>query len=183
VEEFQLVLLAKQGDENAFEELVRRNAQYVYNLALRVVRDPNEAEDLAQEAFVRVWKSLPGFRIEASFRTWLYRIMTNLCFDRLPRLKKEFAELEIEENIELEDDMRNPEGNTLSSEMMTELHSAIEDLPDSYRVLITLRHLQEMSYAEIAEVTGQPLGTVKTGIYRARQILKEKLKKFEVAYG
>ena len=179
MDEKGLIERAKQGDERAFELLVHHHAQYVYNLALRLVNDPNDAEDLAQEAFVRTWKAIENFRFEASFRTWLYRIVTNLCYDRLPKLKRELVALEIDETIDLPDNYSGPERSLLTKELREDLHSAIEELPESYRLLITLRHLQEMSYAEIADVTMQPLGTVKTGIFRARQLLRKRIEQFE----
>ena len=179
MEDQGLVQRAKQGDEQAFEVLVNQNAQYVFNLAIRLVNNPAEAEDLAQEAFFRAWKSLPNYRVEARFRTWLYRIVTNLCYDRLPKLKRELSDMEIEGSIDLKEDDLGPERSLLSMELEIELHSAIEELPESYRLLITLRHLQEMTYTEIAEVTGQPLGTVKTGIFRARQLLRKRIENYE----
>lgn len=178
-EEAALVRRAQQGDQGAFEEIVRRYARFVYNLALRLTQNPQEAEDLSQEAFVRVWKALPSFRIEARFRTWLYRIVTNLCYDRLPKLRKEFSEMDVEHiNEAVLPSQAQPERTLLTKEEQTRLHTAIGNLPQHYRLLITLRHLQEMSYAEIAEATEQPLGTVKAGIYRARQILRERLEDY-----
>jgi RNA polymerase sigma-70 factor (ECF subfamily) len=179
VDEKGLVRQAKRGDDRAFEELITRNARYVFNLAIRVLRDPREAEDLTQEAFIRAWEALPNFQSKSCFRTWLYRIVTNLCFDRLPKLKKDLSALDIDETIDLPVDFIGPESNLLSRELESALHKAIEELPESYRLLITLRHMQELSYAEIAEVTMQPLGTVKTGIFRARQLLKQIIEQYE----
>lgn len=173
-QERQLIARAQKGDSAAFEALVDAHAQFVYNLALRVVRDPAEAEDLSQEAFLRAWQGLPSFRREARFSTWLYRIVTNLCYNRLPRLKKELNEIGLDEGAaELPDRRQRVEPALLSSELREHLHAAIDGLPPGYRLLITLRHLQAMSYAEIAEATGMPLGTVKTGIHRARNLLRE----------
>jgi RNA polymerase sigma-70 factor (ECF subfamily) len=179
VDEPGLVQRAKQGDEHAFAKLMTLNAQFVFNLAIRLLNDPRDAEDLSQEAFVRVWKALPNYRAESRFRTWLYRIVTNLCFDRLPKLKRDLSELEVDETLVVQDDFINPERNLLSKELETEIHKAIEVLPDGYKLLITLRHLQEMSYQEIAEVTMLPIGTVKTGIYRARQLLRKRIEQYE----
>lgn len=173
------MLQAKRGDTAAFEMLVEIHAHFVYNLALRVVRNPQEAEDLSQEAFVRAWQAMPRFRVEARFRTWLYRIVTNLCYDKLPRLKRELSMLDPDDALELPTSHKSPEGQLLSKEMEQTLHAKIDKLPESYRLLITLRHLQEMSYAEIAEVTGQPLGTVKTGIFRARRLLRNAIAEYE----
>ena len=179
-QERQLIARAQKGDTAAFEVLVHTHAQYVYNLALRVVRNPTEAEDLSQEAFLRAWKSLPNFRQEAQFSTWLYRIVTNLCFNRLPRLKQELQDITLEEDaLDLPDHRQNVEAGLLSKEMKAHLHKTIDNLPESYRLLITLRHLQNMSYTDIAQITGMPLGTVKTGIFRARALLRDAFQAYE----
>src|SRR3990172_256836 len=91
--ESELVRRAQAGDTEAFDALVTEHQQFVYNLALRAVSDPHEAEDIAQEAFVRAWLALPNFRGQAQFRTWLYRIVTNLCYNRLPNLRRSLADL------------------------------------------------------------------------------------------
>jgi RNA polymerase sigma-70 factor (ECF subfamily) len=179
-DEAEIILRAKKGDQLAFEMLVHQNAQFVFNLALRVVQDHNEAEEIAQEAFIKVWKAFPKYRFEAQFRTWLYRIVVNLCYDRLPKIKKDLQALEVDDALVVEPNPPpTPEKMIISKELRSDLHQAIQSLPEGYRLLVTLRHLQEMSYTEIAEVTGQPLGTVKAGIHRARAILKERIRKYE----
>lgn len=184
VDEEALVLQAQQGDQEAFAQLVRQYADYVFNLAYRLMKNREEAEDLSQEAFVRVWKALPNYRMEARFSTWLYRIVSNLCYDRLPKLRVELASIEIEEVIFLPSSPeRRPEQKLMTREMQAELHQVIDSLPQSYRLLITLRHLQGMSYDEIAEATGQPLGTVKAGIHRGRKILRERIEVYEIQPG
>ncbi len=172
-DESQWIRRAQAGDMAAFERLVEPHAGFVYNLALRLLGDAQEAEDLAQEALLRAWKGLPRFRAEARFRTWLYRIVTNLCYNRLPRLKADLQALDPDDAaLALPDGRQKPDRRLLTGELRARLHGAIEDLPDPYRMLITLRHLQELSYAEIADVTGMPLGTVKTGIHRGRKRLQ-----------
>jgi RNA polymerase sigma-70 factor (ECF subfamily) len=179
-DEAEIILLAQTGDQHAFEMLVHHNAQYVFNLALRVLQDQSEAEEIAQEAFIKVWKALPRYRVEAKFRTWLYRIVVNLCYDRLPKLKRDFNALDSAATLDDEPAPNpGPEHILISNEQRSDLHQAIDSMPEAYRLLVTLRHLQEMSYAEIAEVTGQPLGTVKSGIHRARAILKERIDEHE----
>lgn len=182
-DEQSLIARAKQGDAAAFELLVEQHAVYVYNLALRVVKDPHEAEDMAQEAFLKAWRGLKGFRGDAQFSTWLYRIVANVCYNRMPKLKRELANLPIEEFVEeppkeqLAVDMAY-----LSAELGASIHQAIAELPESYSLLISLRHLQGMNYNEIADVTGMPLGTVKTGIFRARKLLREALNVHQVEH-
>lgn len=154
---------------------MQHHAQFVYNVALRTLNNQREAEDLTQEAFVRVWKALPKFRADAQFRTWLYRIVTNLCYSRLPRLKNDLNALDTDDKLELADTGQRVETRLLNSELKDQLSDAIKQLPDGYRLLITMRHVQGMSYAEIAKAIDMPLGTVKTGIFRARRALRTAL--------
>lgn len=180
IEEQRLVTQAKAGDQRAFEALVNLHSARVYNLALRVLRGERDAQDVAQEAFIRAWRGLPQFQGTASFQTWLYRIVLNLCYTQLPKLKRELAQVVPEDAAnDLADERQGVEATLLSSELMQFLHRAIDELPESYRLLVTLRHLQELSYNEIAEVTGMPLGTVKTGIFRARALLKQAIETYE----
>lgn len=178
-EEAQIIQQAARGSIPAFEKLVTGHAQYVYNLALRILQNAQEAEDISQEAFLRVWKALPTFRQDANFRTWLYRIVVNLCYDRLPRLRREMNAMEANEILELPAAAPTPENELLSTELNMRLLAGFEKLPGNYRLLLSLRHLQEMSYEEIAAVTNLPLGTVKTGIHRGRQLLKEKILEYQ----
>lgn len=183
-DESWLIEGARRGDIAAFERLVIRYESYVYNLALRVVSNPEDAQDIAQQSFVRVWKALPEFRGQARFSTWLYRIVTNLCYNRLPRIRRELAAMDPDENaLSLPDERQGPEDLVMAAGMRQAFLQAFATLPESYRLLVTLRHLQEMSYEEIAQVTGMPLGTVKTGIFRARRLLRAVLEKEEVVYG
>ncbi len=170
-----LIARAKAGDTQAFETLVSSYAPFVFNVALRTLGNSAEAEDIAQEAFVRVWRNLKSFRGDAQFKTWLYRIVTNLCYNRLPRLKKELSALDPDEQIDLADTTPSIERDLVDVELRAQLHNAIDQLPESYRLLISLRHLQGMSYAEIAKATNLPLGSVKTGIFRARRELRAML--------
>jgi len=179
-EERELIRRAQQGETAAFETLVQQHAPFVYNLALRTLNDAHEAEDMAQETFVRAWQALPQFQARAQFRTWLYRIVTNLCYNRLPQLKRELAALDPAEEVVLSDGRQAVERELLTAELRRQIFTAIDNLPQSYRLLVTLRHLQELSYQEIAEVTEMPLGTVKTGIFRARQMLQERLREWRV---
>ncbi len=178
-QEQQIIQQAQNGSAAAFAALVNQHARYVYNLALRIVQNPQEAEDLSQEVFIRVWKALPGFRAGSAFRTWLYRIVVNLCYDRLPRLRKEMNAMDDTMMEDLPGSYTAPEANLLNRETQSALQNAFTGLPQKYRLLLSLRHLQEMSYDEIAEITNMPLGTVKTGIFRGRQLLKEAIKERE----
>jgi len=174
-DEQTLIKKAQSGDTSAFANLVARHGSLVYNLALRTLDDPQEAEDVAQETFVRAWKALPRFRAESRLSTWLYRIATNLCYNRLPHLKRELAALDPHTEIDLPADRQGIEDALVSAELIEQVNTAVNQLPESYRLLITLRHIHGLSYAEIAAVANMPLGSVKTGIYRARQQLRNLL--------
>jgi RNA polymerase sigma-70 factor (ECF subfamily) len=172
--EAELVRRAQKGDKHAFAALVREHQRFVYNLALRSLGDAHEAEDVAQEAFVRAWQALPKFRGDARFQTWLYRIVINLCFNRMPRLRRELGALNEEQALEVpSESFADPEAGMMQAERREFLQRQIEALPESYRLLVTLRFQQELSYEEIASIVNLPLGTVKVGIFRARQRLRE----------
>jgi len=176
-----LIQRAQKGSHEAFAALVDEHQRYVYNLALRVVRDENEALDLAQETFVRAWTALPNFRRQSQFRTWLYRIVTNLCYNRLPTLRRSLSDLgdDVMEEIPLLD---NPALEVEATETRKSLHQAIEHLDENYRLLITLRYQHELPYEEIASTLNLPLGTVKTGIFRAKEQLRKSLAHLEESW-
>jgi RNA polymerase sigma-70 factor (ECF subfamily) len=179
-EEERWVRRAQSGDQAAFTKLVYQHQRFVYNLALRGVSDPHEAEDIVQEAFLRAWQALPRFQQKAKFRTWLYRIVVNLCYNRLPRLKEELAAIPVEVIEALPDDVPdNPENVMRNIERRAFLHEQIERLPDGYRLILLLRYQQGLSYQEISEVTEMPLRTVKTGLHRAHRQLRQAMQEFE----
>ncbi len=184
--EDEWVRRAQAGDQAAFTQLVLAHQRFVYNLALRGVGDPQEAEDVAQEAFVRAWLGLPRFRRKAQFRTWLYRIVMNLCYTRLPRLRRELAMPAMEEEdqgggdppLTSED---NPQDEVLSAERKAILQREVDRLPEAHRLLITLRYQMDLAYNEIAEVLEMPVGTVKTGLHRAHRQLRRAMQQYEEA--
>lgn len=172
-----LVQRAQRGDQDAFAALVTRHQRYVYNLAYRLLRDGREAEDLAQEAFLRAWKGLGTFRGDAKFTTWLYRIVTNLCYNRLEGLRRELLDVSLDDG-DLAPALfhaREPPVVVETAESHTFLHRQVAALPDKYRLVISLFYLQGFSYQEMAHVLDIPLGTVKTHLFRARQRLKQYL--------
>jgi RNA polymerase sigma-70 factor, ECF subfamily len=173
--ESALIQRAQKGDHNAFAALVDEHQRYVFNLAFRIVKDENEALDIAQETFVRAWTALPNFRGQSQFRTWLYRITTNLCYNRLPGLRRSLADLgdDVMSDIpEAEVVLANPARELEANETRSYLHQAIEELDPNYKALIVMRYQQELSYEEIASVLNLPLGTVKTGLFRAKEKLR-----------
>jgi RNA polymerase sigma-70 factor, ECF subfamily len=177
-----LIQRARRGDQEAFSALVTEHQRYVYNLALRVLKNEEEALDLAQETFVRAWTALPNFRGQSQFRTWLYRIVTNLCYNRLPGLRRSLNELGedvISELPELDPALDNPARGVESHELRMYLHKAIDELDEHYRLLISLRYQNELSYEDIASTLNLPLGTVKTGLFRAKEQLRRALERYQ----
>jgi len=173
-----LVARAQEGDQAAFEQLVCLHQRYVFNVAYRVLDDYAEAEDVAQEAFVRAWRGLSGFRGEAKFTTWIYRIVTNLCLNRLPKLQRE---LQRTDPLDEMPDHTTPSPSAAFDEQAQRafLHAELNRLPAKYRLVLTLRYLEHLSYKEIADVLDVPMGTVKTHIHRARSALAERARQWE----
>ncbi len=180
--EHSLIQRARKGDQEAFASLVTEHQRYVYNLALRVLGNEEEALDIAQETFVRAWTALPNFREQSRFRTWLYRITTNLCYNRLPGLRRALHDLGDDVVAEIpETDLAfdNPARGLEARELRSYLHRAIDDLDEDYRLLISLRYQNELSYEEIASTLNLPLGTVKTGLFRAKEQLRRALESYQ----
>jgi len=176
--EAELVRQAQRGEPEAFAGLVRLHERFVYNLALRSLGNPEEAADVAQDAFLRAWTALPDFRGQSQFRTWLYRIVINLCINRSPRLHRELRALTHDELSDL------PSPDTVPTkveqrELRDFIHREVERLPEQYRLLVSLRYQHDLSYDEIASVLDLPLGTVKTGLFRAKERLLESLTAYE----
>jgi RNA polymerase sigma-70 factor (ECF subfamily) len=182
VNEPQLIRNARDGDTEAFAELVGLHERFVYNLALRTLGNPDEAADMAQEAFIRAWGALAEFRGQSQFRTWLYRIVLNLCLNRVPRLRRELNNLTQDEMLDLPEissSANNPVTSLEQNELRAHLHREIDKLPEQYRLLVSLRYQHELSYDEIAALLGLPIGTVKTGLFRAKARLREALSLYE----
>ncbi len=182
MDEQALIRKAQKGDTDAFADLLALHEHFVYNLALRTIRSPEEAEDIAQDAFVRAWQALPSFRGQSSFRTWIYRIVLNLCFSRFPRLRRELNDLATEDMQDLPEASKtesDPAASLERRERRALLHREIERLSDSQRLLISLRYQDNMPYEEIASLVGLPLGTVKTGLFRAKERLRQSLAIYE----
>jgi len=176
----ELAEQAKLGDQDAFEQLVLDNQNRVYSLALRLCGDREEAEDLAQEAFVKAWQALATFQGESSFATWVYRLTTNVCIDHL-RKKKRREGVEPAVSLDNEDTgwaepadwEQDPQRLLEKSERGRALERGLSRLPDWQRRVLVLREMSGLSYQEIAEQLDLDLGTVKSRIARARLSLRK----------
>jgi RNA polymerase sigma-70 factor (ECF subfamily) len=179
----ELVQRVKQGDKKAFDLLVLKYQPKIIQLIARYIKDPSEALDVAQEAFIKAYRALPNFRGESAFYTWLYRIAINTAKNhiaaRARRPSDSEIELETAEQFETAirlKDQETPEGILLSEEVAEAVRQAIEELPEELRTAITLREFEGLSYEEIAETMNCPVGTVRSRIFRAREAIDKKLR-------
>jgi RNA polymerase sigma-70 factor (ECF subfamily) len=166
-----LVAAAIAGGAEAFGTLVERYDRAVYHLCLRTMRDPEEARDCTQEAFFKAFRSLRTFKPGAKFSTWIFTIAYHACCDRLAR-RKRFADGEMPDKA---DPGLGPSQVAEQNDEARALRAAVEALPEKYRTVITLYHLQGRRYEEIATVLDVPIGTVKTHLFRAKELLRKAL--------
>jgi RNA polymerase sigma-70 factor, ECF subfamily len=165
-----------QGNPDGFATLVERYERAVYHLAYRTMHDVEEARDVAQEAFFKAYRSLHTFKPGAKFSTWIFAITYHGCCDRLNR-RKRYSNEELPERA---DSTPGPEAQAIALDEASRLRAAIDQLPEKYRTVITLYHLQGKQYEEIAQVLDLPMGTVKTHLFRAKEHLRKLLAGTEV---
>lgn len=178
----QLVRRVQKGDKGAFDLLVLKYQHKIVSLVMRYVRDPDQALDITQDAFLKAYRALPRFRGDAAFYTWMYRIAVNTAKNYLASQRRRPLEVELDmqdpEQFELHAKLKEtdtPEGVTLSNELHETVERAIATLPDDLRTAIVLRELDGMSYEEIAETMECPVGTVRSRIFRARDAIGKKI--------
>jgi len=172
----QIVDRVRNGETRLFDQLVRRYQDPVYGMAARFTGGGADAEDVAQEVFLKVFRSLAGFKGEAKFSTWLYRVTFNLCADWLRRNRKPGRKAAaIEEAGEVRDSRVDLERSLLESEERERVNRALASLDERYRSVIVLLYYQKLPYEEIATILGVPVKTVETRLYRARKMLREAL--------
>ena len=178
-----LVRRVQAGEKAAFDLLVRKYQQKVMNLVSRYIKDNAEVMDITQEAFIKAYRALPNFRGESAFYTWLYRIAINTAKNflvargrRPPGTDVEASEAETYSNVDALKEHASPERMVLSQELKQVLFDAIEKLPKDLKTAIELRELEGLSYEQIAEEMSCPVGTVRSRIFRAREIIEEKIK-------
>lgn len=183
-DELKLLERCRNGDQKAIEELVSFYEKRVFNFAFRICGNYDQANDVAQEAFIRIINSAKTFRGESSFSTWIYRIVKNVYLDEIKKSKShrltsldDYVELE-ESSVsrEIKDDKPSPDEIVQKNEQSKTIQRAISALPENQRMIISLYHLQNQSYEEISAVLDLPVGTVKSRLSRARLALAEILK-------
>lgn len=176
----QIISRVRGGETRMFGELVQRYQDPVFGMALRFVGGRGDAEDVAQEVFLRVYRGLDGFKGDAKFSTWLYRITFNLCADWLRRNRRtDRRAATIEEAAEIADGRVNLEEGMLETEKRDKVRRALDSLDERYRSVVVLLYYQKMSYEQIAAVLALPVKTVETRLYRARKMLRESLESGE----
>lgn len=183
LEDISLIEEALAGKQSAYDKLMKKYYQHIYNLIYKMIFKKEDVEDLTQEAFIKAFNSLQHFDRQFAFSTWLYKIATNNSIDYLR--KKKLNTFSIDKEIESEDsdykfDIPDtdyvPDNKIIEDQRRKVLEDAIESLPEKYRQVITMRHKQEKEYEEIAKELNLPLGTVKAHIFRGRELLNKYLK-------
>jgi len=178
-EEQVWILKTLQGDHEAFARLVTRYERQVYNLAYRMLGNAEDAEDAAQETFLRAYTALPSLQMGRKFSSWLLSIAANLCVDLLRR--RRFAWLSLEDlSFRLAAPAEDPDRSVLRQEEAGRIQRLLDRLPEKYRLLVILRYWYDLSYEEIASTTGLSLGAVKTRLHRARCMLARAIEEEEV---
>jgi RNA polymerase sigma-70 factor (ECF subfamily) len=176
----ELIAQAQQGDPNALTQLLMGQQHYVYSIAMSVLKNPEDAADLTQEAFIRLFRALPQYNGESRFTTWLYRLVVNMCRDELRRRGRQVPiappALEEEESDQLssvadDDRWADPEQALDSRELRDQVRRALGQLEEHYRLVLTLYYFDEMKYTDIAEILDIPLNTVKSHIRRGKERL------------
>lgn len=172
----------QQGDKSAFDLLVIKYQHKIVHLVNRYVKDPSEAQDVAQDSFIKAYRALGDFRGDSAFYTWLYRIAINTAKNYLlSRSRRHFDyEIDVQDAEQVENapqlkDIETPENLLMNEQIVAVIKSAIERLPEEMRIAITLREFEGMSYEEIAEAMDCPIGTVRSRIFRAREAIDQKL--------
>src|ERR1700732_2853432 len=192
VSDLSLVRRVQGGDKGAFDALVRKYQHKLVKLVMRYVRNPAEAEDIAQEAFIKAYRALPQFRGDSAFYTWLYRIAINTAKNAVVSRDRSPIEYDLDRNSSDESydmqgrmkDSETPEGLVLTDEIRSTVNAAIDALPEDLRTAIVLRELEGLSYEEIAAAMDCPVGTVRSRIFRAREAIDRRLREvFEGGLG
>jgi len=176
----EIIDLAQQGDSQALTQLVLGQQQYVYSIAMSVLKNPEDAADLTQEAFIRLFRALPQYNSESRFTTWLYRLVVNLCRDELRRRGRqvqvsppsnEDADIDPISSVADDDRWTDPAQSLDSHELRDQVRSALGQLEEHYRLVLTLYYFEDMKYADISTILDIPLNTVKSHIRRGKERL------------
>ncbi len=170
-----IVIIKKclSGDKEVFSELVTRYKKLIYNVIYNIINNKEEVYDIAQEVFIRIYKALDKYDPSYKFSTWSVKIATNYCLDVIR--KKKFDTMPIDDAIGVSSDMDTPESSYIKQELRERINDELSKLPEKYRVPLILYHKNGLSYEEMTKVLNEPMSIIKNRLFRARQMLKEKL--------
>lgn len=178
------------GNKNLFSVLQKKYSKLIKTLIRKMIKDEDDVEDLVQETFIKAYKSLDRFQSNYTFSSWIYKIASNSCIDFLRKKRLNIVSLDQpftnknddDDNIhyEIEDNSYQPDIEFINNERKNALIDSIENLPEKYKIIIKMRHEEELDYNEIAEKLNLPLGTVKVHLFRARKLLLDNLKKYNI---
>lgn len=186
-EDRELILrILNKNDELAYKILEKKYSKIIASLIRKMIKDDDDVADLVQETFIKAFSSLKSYKFEYSFSAWLYRIASNNCIDFIRKKKFHFISINNDRNnsqeeplIEIPDENKTADLKIIENEKQEIINRAIEGLPEKYREIIKLRHIEELDYTQIAERLRMPLGTVKANLFRARKILQLSLKRYK----
>lgn len=173
-----LIERSKRNDQKAFRTIVENNQYRIYSLAFRLLGNKDEAKDIVQETFIRIWTNLAGFRTDKKFSTWIYTIATNLCLDRLKSTKYNLKNTDSSETLINLASSDNAEQSLMNSELGAIIATLTNELTPKQKIVFTLRCLEELEIEEIIQITGMTTGKIKSNLFLARQTIRQKLEKY-----
>ncbi|MDP4238082.1 MAG: RNA polymerase sigma factor [Bacteroidota bacterium] len=174
----ELIALSKRNDDKAFRKIVEDYHAMVYSLAFRILCNEEDAKDLVQETFIKVWINLSGYQPDRKFSTWLYTIATNLCLDKLKSVEHRFQYNTQDETLKELVSSDNAEQTIINSELGEIIYALTNELTPKQKIVFTLRSLEELEIAEIVQITGLSPTKIKSNLFLARQAIRKKLEKY-----
>jgi len=174
----ELIELSKRNDQKSFRIIVEAHQYMVYSLAFRIMCNEEEAKDIVQETFIKVWLNLSGFDLEKKFSTWVYAITTHLCLDKLKSLKQRFKSESLNENVNILISSENADKKLIDSELGEVILSLTNELTPKQKIVFTLRYFEDLEMDEIVEITGLTPEKIKGNLYLARQAIRTKIERY-----
>ena len=178
-EDTDIIKRCQQGDEQAFQQLVKRYQDKAIWIAYQMVNNYEEARDISQDAFIRVYKSINKFNLMSNFYTWLYRIVVNLCIDHLRRFKNRNRAISTEDIGEICDEKPSHEVNLEKMELLQKIYNVLEQIPPKYKAILILRDIEDYDCKEVADILNCNHNTIRWRLFRGRQIFKDIWEKTE----
>jgi RNA polymerase sigma-70 factor (ECF subfamily) len=180
IDTYDILFRAKEGDTSAFRGLVEHYQQYVFSLAFRLLCHEEDAKDVVQECFIRIWKHLPKYDLEKKFTTWMYKIVTHLCYDRIKARRRSRISVDSNglENLSLPDE-KDMEKEMTNRELVRIIESLADTLTPKQRMVFILRDLQDLNMKEVSHILDMPIHSVKSNLYYARHHIRVKMEQFE----